>query len=76
MVQETIKRLREIGGDVFLKNGNVRYRIPKNPEAGELLESLRKYKKMVQVALEQEGWDGLTQASRPGDRRKVETDSQ
>jgi hypothetical protein len=63
---ETIKRLREIGGDVYLKDGEVCYRIPsRSPERDGLLESLRKRKKPVRVALEHEAWDALAIASGP-----------
>ena len=38
-----IDRLQELGGELFLQGGFIRYRVPKgNPEAHELLAEIRK----------------------------------
>jgi hypothetical protein len=38
-----IDRLQELGGELFLQDGFIRYRVPKgNPEARELLAEIRK----------------------------------
>jgi len=40
-VASPIERLRELGGNVFLDGGRLKYRIPDTPEANQMIEEIR-----------------------------------
>jgi hypothetical protein len=42
-----IDRLRELGGQVFLDGGRLRYRIPDTPEADQVIEEIRQNREAV-----------------------------
>jgi len=46
-----IDRLRELGGEVFLDGGQLRYRIPDTPEANQMIEEIRQNREVILAML-------------------------
>ena len=63
-VANPIDRLRELGGEVFLDGGRLKYRIPDTPEANEVIEEIRQNREAIREMLSE-------QASKPPSLEEV-----
>ena len=49
-----IDRLRELGGEVFLDGGRLKYRIPDTPEANQMIEEIRQNREAIREMLREQ----------------------